>query len=201
MIAVVLRSYKVRRAIKTALMMQTVRSNATAGLDCTLSTASSGPSHHSIVVYFTSNCGACTLIIFVTQVSGTWDRLTASSCHPLLLAEIACALVLLDHHINGLLCIVKIELVILCLLLLRIFLLLVVIMIQRMFWSLIVNITPAYIIDRAGTASNCSALLHPVIGTGTHTFRAGWWPTQDLLLQLHVLTVLFGTKVCRTLRM
>ena len=83
---------------------------------------------------------------------------------------------LLNHHVDGLLGVIEVELVVLSLLLLRILLLFIVV--QRMLWSITVYVTASHIVDRVGTGAGAQLATTDASALG---------PAEDLLLQLHLL--------------
>ena len=97
----------------------------------------------------------------------------------LLLAQVPSALVLLYHHIDGFLSVIEVELIVFSLLLLRILLLVVVV--ERVLKIVTVDVPSAEFIHRIWSSGARARLAEPgALGT-----------TQDLLLQLHLLSVLF----------
>ena len=100
----------------------------------------------------------------------------------MLLTQVTSTLMLLDHHVDSLLGVIKVELVIFSLLLLRVLLLFVVV--QRMLWSISVYVAAADIIDRVRTSASAWLATTKARALG---------PAENLLLQLHLLTVLFGS--------
>ena len=132
------------------------------------------------------------LVPVLAQIAGARDGLAATAAAARLLAEVTGALMLLDHHIDGLLGVVEVELVVLCLLLLRTFLQLVIIVVQRMLGPVMVYVPPSDVIHGARTASPVKPVrpLTPeprILGS-----NGGWRPPKDLLLQLHLLAMLLG---------
>ena len=86
---------------------------------------------------------------------------------------------LLYHHIDGFLSVIEVELVVFSLLLLRV--LLLVIAVQWVLQVVTVDVTSAEFIHRIWSSGARACLAEP----------GALGPTQDLLLQLHLLSVLF----------
>ena len=184
------------RPVETSFM-QAGRSDPTTGLDSPLG----GVNLALMVLDESPRPRGCALVVTVlAQVAGTRDGLTPSAASGLL-RQISSALMLLYHHVDGLLGVVEVEFVVLGLLLLGALLQLVVIVVQWMFRPVMVYVSPTDVVDRAGTATPTvqsvapRARLPPSEPRTTFGCNRGRRTPKDLLLQLHLLAMLLSPVI------
>ena len=179
--------------------MQAGRSDPTAGLDSPL-----GGVNLALMVLDESPCPrGCALVVTVlAQVAGTRDGLTPSAASGLL-RQVSSTLMLLYHHVDGLLGVVEVEFVVLGLLLLGALLQLVVVVVQWMLGPVMVYVSPTDVVDRARTATTPTVqsvaprarLTTPKPRTPAFGCNCGRRAPKDLLLQLHLLAMLLSPVI------
>ena len=178
--------------------MQAGRSDPTAGLDSPLG----GVNLALMVLDESPRPRGCALVVTVlAQVAGTRDGLTPSAASGLL-RQVSSTLMLLYHHVDGLLGVVEVEFVVLGLLLLGTLLQLVVVVVQWMLGPVMVYVSPTDVVDRAGTATPTvqsvapsARLTTPKPRTPAFRCNRGRRTPKDLLLQLHLLAMLLSPVI------